>query len=128
MKILIADPNPEVQSALQLIINLIPEVTEVSETNNLIQLLAECSHFCPDLLLFDIDLLISQRYNSLNLPDFINVIHRICPCIKVIAMSSRFQVEYDIQHAGIDGYISKTDPPDEVISVIVRLLRINSKI
>ncbi len=57
MKILIADPHPEVQSALHLILDRIPEVSRVNEAGSLVQLLAQCAQSCPDLILFDLDLI-----------------------------------------------------------------------
>lgn len=125
MKILLADPHPDVQSALHLIVNRIPEVNEVSEANNLVQLLAICAHSCPDLILFDLDLVHPARSHSQTLTDLINVIHRLCPCSRVVGMSSRFEAKQEALAAGASGFISKTDPPDVVLSGIVRLLGIN---
>jgi two-component system, NarL family, invasion response regulator UvrY len=125
MKILLADPHPEVQAALHLIVNRIPEVTEVREANNLVHLLAECVQACPDMILFDLDLVYPVRSRSQTLADLINVFHHLCPCSRLVAMSSRFEAEQEALAAGASGFISKTDPPDEVFSDIVRLLRIN---
>jgi DNA-binding NarL/FixJ family response regulator len=126
MKILIADPHPEVQSALHLIVAHIPEVTEVSEANSLIQLLARCAQSCPELILFDLDLAQSGRARSQNLADLIKMLHHLCPSSKLVAMSSRFEAEREALAAGVDGFISKTDLPDKVLAVIGRLVGINS--
>jgi DNA-binding NarL/FixJ family response regulator len=126
MKILLADPHPEVQHALHLIIDLIPEVTEVNEANNLIELLANCSHACPDLILFDLDLVRAYCIHPQSLVNLIEVFHRICPCCQVAAMSSRIDAEHEALAAGVNGFISKTDSPEEVLFDILRLLGINS--
>jgi len=125
MKILLADPHLEVQAALHLILDRIPDVTEVRETNNLVQLLARCVQSCPDMILFDLDLVypVSSRFQTL--ADLINVFHHLCPCSRVVAMSSRFEAEQEALDAGASGFISKTDLPDEVFSDIARLLGIN---
>ena len=47
--ILIADPHPEVQSALHLMIERIPAVSRVSTTGSLVQLLAQCARVLPGL-------------------------------------------------------------------------------
>ena len=120
MKIIIADPHPEVQSALHLIVRRIPQVTGVSEAGSLVQLLALCAQSCPDLILFDLNLVQPSRSHAQSLAGLISVIHRLCPCSTVIAMSSRFEAEQEAVAAGASGFISKTDPPDEVLSAITR--------
>ncbi|MBN1666215.1 MAG: response regulator transcription factor [Anaerolineales bacterium] len=126
MKILIADPHPEVQSALQLILHRIPEVTEVREAGSLVQLLALCAQSCPDLILFDLNLVAPSRSRAQSLADFISVLRRLCPCSQLVGMSSRFETEQEAKIAGANGYISKTAPPDEVLSSIVRFLKQSS--
>jgi DNA-binding NarL/FixJ family response regulator len=126
MKILLADPHPEVLSALHLMANRIPQVSGVSEATNLVQLLAMCAQSCPDLILFDVDLVRSSRSRFQTLADLINLLHRLCPCSRVVAMSSRFEAQQEALAGGVSGFISKTDAPDEVFSGIVRLLGINS--
>lgn len=120
MKILLADPHPEVQSALRLIANRIPEVSEVAEAGSLVQLLANCAQSCPDLILFDLDLVQPARSRSETLADLISVVRRLCPGSRLIAMSSRFEAEHQALAAGANGFISKTIPPDEFLSGLAR--------
>jgi DNA-binding NarL/FixJ family response regulator len=124
MKILLADPHPEVQSALHIILERIPEITLVSEAGSLTQLLAQCAQSCPDLILFDLDLVQPSRPrpHPQSLADLISVLHRLCPCAWVVVMSSRFEVEQKALAAGASGFISKTDPPDVVMSIISSLI------
>lgn len=123
MKILIADQHPEVQSALHLILAQIPEVTEVCEAGSLVHLLALCTQACPDLILFDFDLLRPSRSRTQTLADFVSVLQRLCPCGQLVVMSSRFEVEEEALVVGANGYISKTAPPDEVLSSIAGFLK-----
>jgi DNA-binding NarL/FixJ family response regulator len=120
MNILLADPHPEVLSALHLIVNHFPGVSDVREAKSLIQMLAQCAQFCPDLILFDLDLVHPRRSQSL--AETINILHRLCPQGRLVAMSNRFDVEQEALSAGASGFISKTAPPDEVLADIVRLL------
>jgi len=122
MKILLADPHPEVQSALHLILGRIPEISLVSEAGSLVQLLAQCAQSCPDLVLFDLDLIRSTRSRTQPLADLVSVFQRLCPGTRVVVMSSRFEAEQEALAAGASGFISKTDPPDEVLSGILRFL------
>jgi DNA-binding NarL/FixJ family response regulator len=122
MKILIADPHLEVQSALHLIVDRIPAVTSVSEAGSLVQLLAQCVQSCPDLILFDLDLVQPSRAHPQDLADLVIVLQRLCPRSQVVAMSSRFEAQQQALAAGTSGFISKTDPPDMVCSGIIRIL------
>jgi two-component system, NarL family, invasion response regulator UvrY len=124
MNILLADPHPEVLSALHLSINRLPGVSDVREAKSLIQMLAQCAQSCPDLILFDLDLVPPAR--SQTLAETINIFHRLCPQGRLVAMSNRFDVEQEALAAGASGFISKTAPPDEVLADIVRLLKNHS--
>jgi DNA-binding NarL/FixJ family response regulator len=122
MKVLLADPHPEVQSALHLILNRIPGVTEVVVAGSLVQLLAECAQTCPDLILFDLALVQPARARSQSLADFVSVLRRLCPGGRVVVMSSRLDAQAEALAAGATGFVSKTDPPDEFFSSLVRFL------
>jgi two-component system, NarL family, invasion response regulator UvrY len=122
MKILLADPHPEVQSALHLVIDRLPEVTLVSETSSLAQLLAHCARACPDLILFDLDLVHPSRSHSQSVASLISELRCLCPGARVVAMSSRFEGQQEALAAGANGFISKTDPPDTVLSGILQYL------
>lgn len=123
MKILIADPHPEVRSALHLLCDRIPEVSQVSEAGNLVQLLAACTQVCPDLILFDSELIHPARSQAESLASLVRVLQHLCPHAQVVVMSSRFGLEQEAQVAGASGFISKTDPPDVVLTGIVRFLK-----
>jgi DNA-binding NarL/FixJ family response regulator len=123
MKILLADPHPEVRSALQLIANRIAVVTEVRETGSLVKLLGMCAHDCPDLILFDLDFVRPTGANPQGLNDLVNVLRRLCPHSRVVAMSSRLEARQEALDAGAGGFISKTDAPDEVLAGIVKFLK-----
>ena len=123
MKILVADPHPEVESALRLIIGRIPGVTLVSEVGSLVQLLAQCAQACPSLILFDLDLVHASRVHTDTAADPIRALRTLCPTARIVAMSSRFEAKQEALTAGADGFISKTDPPDEVVSGIARFLQ-----
>jgi DNA-binding NarL/FixJ family response regulator len=116
MKIILADPNPEVRSALQLVIEHIPGMCVAGETGRVLPLLRLCSQQCSDLVLLDSEL-IRRDFNprhpgSHPLADILAVIHRLCPGTKVVVMSSQFELGQEALVSGADGFISKTDPPE----------------
>ncbi len=120
MKILIADSHSEVQSALRLIASRNPAITEVREEGSLVELLAQCAQSCPELILFDRDLVRATRRHPLSLADLIRVLRRLCPSSQIVVMGSRFEAKQEALEAGANGFISKTDPPDEVLSSIIQ--------
>jgi DNA-binding NarL/FixJ family response regulator len=120
MKIFLADPHPQVRSALHLVLSQIPRVSVIGESGDGIQLLAQCSQECPDLILLDLGLV--KRSARQPLVDIITVIHRICPGAKVVVMSSRLEVEREVRSTGADGFISKTEQPEIFCEQIARLL------
>ena len=122
MKILLADPHPEVRSALRLILERIPAVTAVSEANSLVEALAQCAQEAPGLVLFDLDLAAPSRARQQPLSDLVRIFQRLCPSARLVAMSSRFEAQRAALEAGADGFISKTDPPDAVLASILRFL------
>jgi two-component system, NarL family, invasion response regulator UvrY len=126
MKILIADPHPEVQSALHLILERIQKGILVSEAGSLIQLLTLCAQSCPDLILIDLDLARPSRAATQPLTDLFHVFQRLCPHARVIAMSSRFEAQQEALEAGASGFISKTDPPEVVLSAVLQIIKTSS--
>jgi DNA-binding NarL/FixJ family response regulator len=122
MKILLADPHSEVQSALQLLLGQIPQVNSVCEATGLVDLLAQCAQSCPDLILIDPALIHPGRPRQQSLGHLIQVLRRLCPDSRILVMSSRFDVEQAVLEAGASGFLSKTDTPDAVISAILEFL------
>ena len=123
MKILLADPHPQVRSALDLVLSQIPGALVISEIEDVVQLLVLCSQECPDLILIDPELMRSHRRNQ-DTPrrmEAFSVIHRICPGAKVVAISSRLEIEREVLAAGADGFISKTESPEVLQQIITQL-------
>jgi DNA-binding NarL/FixJ family response regulator len=127
MKIIIADPNSEVRSALELVLKLSPKSSVIGETEDVFQLLAQSVMKCPDLILFDPELVkpyrSHRRHRTQQLMDIFNVLHKICPCTKVVVMSSRLEAEKDALASEADGFISKTEPPQLFWENISEFLR-----
>jgi DNA-binding NarL/FixJ family response regulator len=125
MKILVADPHPVVQTALHLTLSRIPGVILLTAAGSLAQLLSQCEQICPDLILLDLDLIHPSQHPR-SLDDLLELLHRLCPGAKIATMSTRLEVKQEALAAGVSGFISKTDPPDDVLSNILRLLENSS--
>jgi len=116
MEILLADDNPEVRSALRLLLEQDPLsfiVTEISDTQGLFISLQEKS---PAVVLLDWEL------PGLKSSDTLNVMHSCYPDMKVVAMSSRYEARQEALKAGADAFISKAEPPEQILATLYALL------
>ena len=117
MDILLADDNPEVRSALRLLLEQDPlrfNVMEVSDTQGLFASLKEN---CPVAVLLDWDLL------GFHDKDALDVIHSYCPRMKVIAMSSRYEARHEALTIGSDAFISKGETAEQILTTLSALIR-----
>jgi CheY-like chemotaxis protein len=112
MKILLADDNPEVRSALRLLLEQEPLLAVVMEVADSQTLLVHVSETCPMVLLLDWEL------PGLQTSGFINLLRSHCPRIKVIALSSRFEARQEALAAGMDAFVSKAEPPEKILSTV----------
>jgi hypothetical protein len=55
--------------------------------------------------------------------EIFNLVHRLCPGAKVVAMSSRLEIEQEALASGADGFVSKTELPEIFWSKIIKLWR-----
>ena len=116
MEILLADDNPEVCSALRLLLEQDPlpfSVTEISDTQGLFANLREG---CPVAILLDWELPGFQGKDALD------IIHSYCPGMKVIAMSSRYEARHEALKAGANAFISKAEPAEQILATLYALL------
>lgn len=116
MEILLADDNPEVRSALRLLLEQDPlpfNVMEVSDTQSLFASLREN---CPVAVLLDWEL------PGFHDKDALDVIHSYCPRMKVIAMSSRYEARHEALTIGSDAFISKAETAERILATLYALL------
>jgi DNA-binding NarL/FixJ family response regulator len=112
MKILLADDNPEVRSALRLLLEQEPVlamVTEATDTQALLDCLREN---CPMIILLDWEL------PGLHSSDFLMIVRSHCPETKVIALSSKYEAHQQALAARVDAFISKAEPPEQILSTL----------
>lgn len=112
MKILLADDNPEVRSALRLLLEQEPILAMVMEVADTQGLLAHLSENCPMIVLLDWEL--PGLHNS----DFLKRVRSRCPGIIVIALSSKFEARQEALAARVDAFISKAEPPEQILSTL----------
>ncbi len=115
MRVIVADDEQQVRSALKFILEQEPSVDMVFEFETLVDLLERMSELCPDVILFDWDMRLPVLNNAM-----VQSMRRRCPLARILAMSCRPESESPALHAGVDAYISKCDPPDRLLQNVRR--------
>ena len=104
MRVLLADYQLKVRSALRLLLEHEAGVSVIGEVTHSRELLTLVKQTCPDVLLLDWELP--------NQP-ILNVLHdlrRYCSTIKIIVLSGHPEAKQEALAAGVDQFISKAEP------------------
>jgi DNA-binding NarL/FixJ family response regulator len=110
--ILIADDQPQVRRALRLLLEQELEATVVGEAADVGSLLAQVAAGCPDLLLLDWGL------PGMAAQDLLVALREACPALAVIVLSGQPEVGEDALAAGADAFVSKADPPEQLLAAV----------
>jgi DNA-binding NarL/FixJ family response regulator len=122
MRVLIADDQPEVRSALRLLLEQEREISCVTEAGGASEVLAALRAECTDLLLMDWEL--PEMDPRWLLP----LVRRACPGAAVVALSGRPEAYRAAINAGVDLFVSKGDPPERLLQAVrVCLHRMDSR-
>jgi DNA-binding NarL/FixJ family response regulator len=112
MRILIADDQPKVRFALRVLLERQSGLQVVGEAADIGDLLIQLSVTCPDLMLLGWEL--PGRSDI----DLLPAIRRICPKLPIIALSGRLEARQIALSAGVDAFVSKSDPPERLLDAI----------
>jgi CheY-like chemotaxis protein len=125
MRILLADANAEIRSALRLLLEECGahDVFEATDARHLLEAGARDS---LDVVLFDWDL--PDRTPGVRRRDaagptgseLVDVLRQTCPRCRVIAMSGRPEARHECVSAGCDAFIDRTEPPDALLGLLER--------
>lgn len=112
MKILLADDQPQVRSALRLLLEQEAQAQIVSEAETLDDLLNRCSTLTPEAILLDWEL-----------PGFspttdLAAIRQIYPSARIMALSSQPEARHPALQAGADRFVCKGDPPERLLAAL----------
>jgi DNA-binding NarL/FixJ family response regulator len=117
MRILLADDQARVRSALELLLGLEPDMDVVGETTDADRLLVCIKETRPDLVLLDWEL------PGLVVNGLMNALRSLFPRLKVIVLSGRPEARGDALAAGADAFVSKGDPPDRLLAALRTIAR-----
>lgn len=118
MRILLADDQPKVRLALRLLLEQEQGVSVVGEAADAKGLLAQIQATGPDLVLLDWGLRSSAGQRLLA------TLHEVCPGLSVIVLSGQPGVEEAALAAGAHAFVSKADPPEQLLTAIRSVKRV----
>jgi DNA-binding NarL/FixJ family response regulator len=112
MHIVIADDQPQVRSALRLLIEQEPGVTVVGDAGTAPLLLAQVERLHPDLVLMDWEL------PGLPADEVLAILRDCYPQTMVVALSGRLGARQAALTAGVDAFVSKGEPAERVMDAL----------
>jgi two-component system nitrate/nitrite response regulator NarL len=112
MRILIADARPQVRFALRVLLGRQPGLEMEGEVVDARALLAQIQTTCPDTLLLDWEL------PGMAMDDLVPALRDLCSNLAIIALSSRWEACRTAMAAGVDAFVSKSSPPERLLSAI----------
>jgi DNA-binding NarL/FixJ family response regulator len=123
MKILLADNKSEILSALRLFIEQEAGLSVVAEVVDVTELIISTLATQPDIVLLDWEL---PGLKKLALPQEsgkspVPALRAHCPHVKVIGLSSDPDARNQALVAGADAFVSKGNPPDELLELIRKI-------
>lgn len=111
MDVLLADDQAKVRSAVRLVLEQQRDIDVLGEAVNATGLMDWLKAACPDMVLLDWEL---PGFD----PDELNNLRELCPSLAVIALSGQPEARQVALSAGADGFVSKGDPPEELLAAI----------
>jgi DNA-binding NarL/FixJ family response regulator len=117
MKVLIADDEATVRSALRLLLEQKPEIDLVGEVTRMDTLLESLASIKPDIVLFDWELPGDGR------DKMISDLRHNSQSTDVVVLSGTPEVKKAALRAGIRYFVCKNDPPEELLAVLMDIIK-----
>jgi len=112
MRVLLADDQTDVRWALRVLLQEEPGLSLVGEAIKTEELLAQSQIIQPDLILLDWELPGQPTKKMLMM------LHALIPRPQIIALSGRSEARQAALAAGVDAFISKGDPPEQLLNIL----------
>jgi DNA-binding NarL/FixJ family response regulator len=112
MRLLLADDRTRIRFALRALLAQQPGLTVVGEAADAAELLALAKERCPDLVL------LGWGLRGLPAAELVLALRSQCPHAHLIALSSRLEVCQTALAAGADAFVSKMDPPEQLLRAV----------
>jgi DNA-binding NarL/FixJ family response regulator len=115
VRILLADDNPEICSALRLLLETRLDLDVITEARDMDHVLAQVEDAHPDLIILDWEL--PGRPTR----ERISVLRALVPNLKVVVINTRPELMQRVLTEGADAFVCKTDPPSKLLDAIQKL-------
>ncbi len=112
---LLADDNPDLRSALRLVMETRFAEIDVCEAADWAQVFDRVAAAPLDCLLLDWEL------PGLEAAVGVMSLRKMSPRLRIIVISARPEAAVEAQAAHADGFVAKTDSPDAMLDVLQRL-------
>ena len=112
MRVLLADDEMNVRSALKLLLEQESGISVAGEVTNYAELTSQIKNIIPDLVLLDWEL-----PGELG-REFLNTMRREFPATRVVVLSSQPDIKKRALSGGAAAFVSKEEPPERLISII----------
>ncbi|MBL7065244.1 MAG: response regulator transcription factor [Anaerolineae bacterium] len=120
MRVLLADDQSKVRSALRLVLEQQPGIHILGEAVDATGLLDWMKAACPNLVLLDWELpgLGADNPSTGSGQGLLPTLRELCPGLMVIALSGRPEARQAALDAGADAFVSKGDPPERLLAAV----------
>ncbi len=115
-QILLADDNSESRSALRLMLHTHLGIQSMTEARDMEHVWAIVEDAPPDCVILDWELPGRPARGR------VSVLKLLAPKLKIIAISARPEASQEAWLEEVDAFISKTEPPDQMIETIREIL------
>lgn len=116
MRVLLADDQPALRSAVRLLLEQESGVDIVAEVADTQSLLAKTGDLHPDLVLLDWELPGLSNTNAAR--TVLNALYAASPNVRVIVFSGRPEAIRHALAAGASTFVSKADPPEHLLAAL----------
>lgn len=117
-RILLAEENPNLRSALRLLLKTRFGVEQIVEARDMEHVLAQVKAWRPDCIILDWELPGSPSRER------VSVLRALVPALKVIALSIRPESKAAALEEGVETFVCKTESPDVILESIQNIFQL----
>ena len=111
-RILLADDNPDLRSALRLLLETRLDLTLITEARDMEHVLAQVEDTRPDCIILDWELPGRPKRER------VQVLRTLVPGLKIIVTSARPEARAEALSEGADEFAGKSDPPFQILEAM----------
>ncbi len=116
MRVLLADDQVWLRSAMRLLLEEEPSIEIVGEVSEVASLLKRTQVIHPDLILLDWELPELKTLSAHKM--LIKMLRDSDPMVRIIALSGHPEASRSALAAGVDSFVSKTEPPEHLLEAL----------